>query len=505
MKNALLGLFVALFSIHANAQITLDSSDFLSVGDTFTVIYAKNPSVVSVTGGANHAWDFSALIVDSLSGAKARAIDKTKYPIDSMFPDANMRVNSVSYGRAYLIKTQDSVVLDGMANLELAQGTGIDFNFKPNVKLIQFPLNYNDSYLSATKIDTIVDTAITALNFDKIRIEANIQIKSTVEGWGTMKSPQGTENCLKLYSQEARKYTVKGHVKGIGWINTPFITQEDTTHTYRWFGKNFGYQIAEATTDEKDGTVLTASFLLANKLFAYFTNAKEPKCYGESNGSLDVVATGGTGTYTYKWSHSGSNQTAKATNLAAGKYTVTVTDPGASTNFVTTYDLGQPDSMSISVISTKDEGPLPNTGEIEISVIGGTGNYTYAWDSSSSVLKKASDLPGGANTVTVTDANGCKKDTTIVIGSTVSLNEIEASTVLNLWPNPAKHYINLEGLSGLENELILLNSRGQIITKYEITNQIALQLNISELPEGMYIVQLKGENNLNRVIRFVKQ
>ncbi|WP_424108311.1 SprB repeat-containing protein, partial [Pseudomonas viridiflava] len=53
-------------------------------------------------------------------------------------------------------------------------------------------------------------------------------------------------------------------------------------------------------------------------------------CFGGTNGSATVSATGGTGPYTYSWSPSGGTA-ATATGLAAGTYTVTVTDANGCT------------------------------------------------------------------------------------------------------------------------------------------------------------------------------
>ncbi|MBL0053342.1 MAG: SprB repeat-containing protein [Bacteroidetes bacterium] len=49
-------------------------------------------------------------------------------------------------------------------------------------------------------------------------------------------------------------------------------------------------------------------------------------CFGASTGSASVVAADGTSGYTYVWSNSNTNPGTSITGLAAGTYTVTVTD-----------------------------------------------------------------------------------------------------------------------------------------------------------------------------------
>src|SRR5262249_59717197 len=53
-------------------------------------------------------------------------------------------------------------------------------------------------------------------------------------------------------------------------------------------------------------------------------------CNGGSNGAATITAGGGTPGYTYSWSPGGGTA-ATATGLAAGSYTVTITDANSCT------------------------------------------------------------------------------------------------------------------------------------------------------------------------------
>ena len=47
-------------------------------------------------------------------------------------------------------------------------------------------------------------------------------------------------------------------------------------------------------------------------------------CPGDNNGAINVLALGGGGFYEYNWSN--GDTTALATDLAAGTYTITISD-----------------------------------------------------------------------------------------------------------------------------------------------------------------------------------
>lgn len=495
-------LFISILTFQGISQITLDSSDFTSPSDTFTIAIGKNTQNIIVNGGANATWDFSMFITDSLSGAKTRSIDKSKYPIDSLFPDAGMKVTSLSYGESYFIKNKDSLALDGISNLVVVPGnSGFTFNFNPNIKVIPFPMTHLDSFNSIAIIDTVVDTAITALSFDKIRVHAEFYASSVVEGYGTLITPQDTLDVLKLYTVEAQSFEIYGHHKIAGWLSSPFITQYDTAHKYRWFAKGKGYQVAEAITDEKNGTTTEASFLLSGDVFGFISKNNNPSCNGLNDGSATVTATGGSGNYTYKWSHSGTANSSTANNLPKGTYTATVTDIVSKKTSMSTTVLTEPDTMSTFLISKKDEGPLPNTGEIEIGVIGGTPGYSYAWNNSASTSKKASDLAGGKHIISVTDKNGCKKDTTIFIGSTVGINELSISE-LRLFPNPVTDYLRIDGLQKTIS-VFIMDITGKVI----LTNTVDHQNNtidLSNVETGVYLVHLY-ENESKKSFRIIKE
>jgi hypothetical protein len=126
-------------------------------------------------------------------------------------------------------------------------------------------------------------------------------------------------------------------------------------------------------------------------------------CYGMSDGSATVTATGGTTPYSYNWSSGGTTDT--ETGLPAGNYTVTVTDANNCMSFATAT-INEPAQLVVSdsIIDVSCSGN--NDGAIYLSVTGGTSPYSYAW-STGGTGSSETGLTGGTYTVTITDNNSC--------------------------------------------------------------------------------------------------
>lgn len=151
-------------------------------------------------------------------------------------------------------------------------------------------------------------------------------------------------------------------------------------------------------------------------------------CFGAFDGALSATVTGGTGNYTYAWSPAGNG--ANPSGLGAGTYTVTVTDNGICTA-TATINLTEPTQLTAAF--TIDAQPLcfgDCTGQVTLTVSGGTPNYTYGWNNGDNTVVVAS-LCAGVYSVTVTDANGCTVDannivivepTQVVVAAAVSSN-----------------------------------------------------------------------------------
>jgi hypothetical protein len=100
----------------------------------------------------------------------------------------------------------------------------------------------------------------------------------------------------------------------------------------------------------------------------------------------------------------------------------------------------------------------------------------------------------GTYQVRTTDANGCSYAYSALLDLSVptGLVALPANDDFGIFPNPAGNVLYLIGTAtGNEFGIQLLNMAGQVV----LTQSNTREINLSELPEGMYIVQVRTESN----------
>jgi hypothetical protein len=135
-------------------------------------------------------------------------------------------------------------------------------------------------------------------------------------------------------------------------------------------------------------------------------------CNGGSNGAINLTPAGGTSPYTFNWG--GGITTEDRTGLAAGTYTVVITDANGCTATVNAT-VTQPIALSATISQTNVSCNGGSNGTATITVSGGATPYTYSWSPSGGTAAIATGLIAGTYTVTVTDANLCTITRTVTI------------------------------------------------------------------------------------------
>lgn len=140
---------------------------------------------------------------------------------------------------------------------------------------------------------------------------------------------------------------------------------------------------------------------------------QDTSCFGTAAGTARANALGGNGSpYTFKWSNQQATQI--ASQLAAGNYSVTATDPqGCTATAAVSISNYQEITANIATVAPSCAGQSDGTATVNM-VSGGAGNanpnlYQYKWSlPSAPSAPSITNLAGGQNySLTISDSKGC--------------------------------------------------------------------------------------------------
>lgn len=175
-----------------------------------------------------------------------------------------------------------------------------------------------------------------------------------------------------------------------------------------------------ATVTDNKGCVKTQPVdIIAPPALTLTTTNGTVSCAGSCDGSVSVIATGGTPGYFYNWNSIPAQTAPTATALCVGNYNVSVTDSKGCL-LTTSANVAQPSVLTASISNVQ---PSCNVciGSATANGVGGTAPYTYSWSPGGQTISNPNDLCVGPQTVTVTDNNGCVATQTVQINQTVIL------------------------------------------------------------------------------------
>lgn len=196
------------------------------------------------------------------------------------------------------------------------------------------------------------------------------------------------------------------------------------SYTINWFDNSSGLNVSNLCTGtysvrvtDNAGCVAVQNYTLSGANSITFNTAitNNPLCFNACNGDVTTLPTGGLLPYTFSWSPSNSTSST-AGNLCAGSQTVFVTDNNGCT-VTQTYSLTNPASYSVTLaVINPTCNTLPD-GSVDLTVLGGTPTYSYSWvgATTTSTNEDLTNVLMGTYSVTITDVNGCQKDTSVTL------------------------------------------------------------------------------------------
>jgi len=246
------------------AQITVDATDMPQVGHSYISQNILDFIIIDATlTGASYNWDFSSVI--GLSRDTLNPVSVSSTPLAYQFFFNNM-ILYPDHVADYAIASQD---IDGAGVVSLTErfeyfrddasghkitGFGANINGIPtSVKYDQidiiydFPMDYgNNSGSDASYLISVPTLGTYGQDFSRSKV---------VDGWGTVSTPYGTFDCLRVKTTLTTTDTLYIDALGVG-SSIP----RGTEYIYDWIAKGEGIPVFTAIANAA-GVVTEASYL----------------------------------------------------------------------------------------------------------------------------------------------------------------------------------------------------------------------------------------------------
>ncbi|MCH8317419.1 MAG: gliding motility-associated C-terminal domain-containing protein [Bacteroidetes bacterium] len=145
------------------------------------------------------------------------------------------------------------------------------------------------------------------------------------------------------------------------------------------------------------------------------TNAS---CLLVCDGQVTIIPSGGTPPYQYSWNNDPKTKDSVFTGLCGNKFfTVIVSDSFECESIIdSVMIIADPNPVNLTFTSNNTSCDRVNNGQATVIPAGGLFPYTYEWNNDTSLTDPVlTGLSTGVYTVTVTDSNGCSKDSSVTI------------------------------------------------------------------------------------------
>jgi len=225
-------------------------------------------------------------------------------------------------------------------------------------------------------------------------------------------------------------------------------------------------------------------------------------CINTNNGSIDLTIIGGVPPFIISWSNGASTE--DINGLAAGSYTVTVTDSVAQIATLSDTINSNP------IFDNPIAGPITGPDSVQAwtsynySVPSSAGS-SFDWTLSGGILitaaSNASQVqwnagPNGIIYVDETDANGCVGSDSLEVAILfVGIDESNENSIV-IFPNPVKDVLNINlPESFARPHISVLDIQGRLV-KSEMSSSRSMSLDFSNLKSGNYILLLEQDETV---------
>jgi hypothetical protein len=203
-------------SFLAQSPITLGNANMPGSGDTLRYSNAQLNSAGNYTQtGANFNWNFSSLVLTSQGIRAFKSGLQTPYALFflSLNEYGEKISDTIGAGPLTITNFYDFYKKQTSPNAYIADGAGMTFSSIPvpnyysdKDELYNFPMSY-PKYDSTTFKFSTPTTSLIPITYSKSGYRVTV-----VDGWGSVTTPYGTENCLRLITTQYSMDSIKSSI-----------------------------------------------------------------------------------------------------------------------------------------------------------------------------------------------------------------------------------------------------------------------------------------------------
>lgn len=238
-------------------------------------------------------------------------------------------------------------------------------------------------------------------------------------------------------------------------------------------------------TDQQMCNVSDSVVLTQPNALSISHQASNGSCAGSANAAASIAVTGGTLPFSYQWYPNTSN-TNYANGLAAGNYTVTVTD-GKGCTLSHGISITNPSPIVTTVAKNNVSCFGAENGSLSLAPVGGFAPYTYYW-STGDTAQTIDSIPVGIYSVIITDNSGCTVETSDTVTSPAIISF--SGSITNVTCNgDATGYLSVQVSGGVSPYTYLWSNNSITPSNSSIT-------------AGSYLVTITDANKCTRQAGF---
>lgn len=236
-------------------------------------------------------------------------------------------------------------------------------------------------------------------------------------------------------------------------------------------------------------TTATATIEESDGLGVNITALADVTCNGDTDGSITLVANGGSGNYTYTLDTE-MNTTGIFGDLAPGEYTAFLTDDLDCSTMVG-FTIGESAAVTISIeITNEIDCAGDMNAAIQVTGMGGAGDFSYAIGVQNNDTGLFENLAADTYLITISDANGCTAVEEITISEPTALQILVPDFGATSCFDSADGFIQLMGMGGTGDYTYILGND---------TNMTGL---FENLAADNYDISVIDDNGCSTMIQF---